>query len=431
MPRTAWRSFSVKAQLDLKQLVQQIPEIEANLQARKMSVDLPLVAELYSRHCQLTAQTNELRHQRNQVAGQMKSPDADRPALVQQGKRLKAELGSLQEHARSTWEQLEAEALKIPNSTCPQAPDTEQVVQWVGEQRTFEFVPRGHDELAAQLGLLDFEAGSKVSGSKFVFYKRAAAMLELALQQWAVNRAVGEGFTPVVTPDLVQSWVVEGCGFNPRGEHTQVYQLKDSELCLVGTAEIALAGMLAGSTFEHAELPLKLVGTSHCFRTEAGAAGAAEKGLYRLHQFSKVEMFIVCSPEQSQACLEEIVALERSMLQELGLHFKQLDMPPHELGASAHRKYDMEAWMPGRAVYGEVTSASNCTDYQARRLGIKLRHLDGTKGFAHTLNGTAAAIPRLIIALLETHQNRDGTVRVPEALQPYLGMDLIRPPKSN
>eukprot|EP00656_Telonema_subtile_P035143 TRINITY_DN39134_c0_g1_i1.p1 TRINITY_DN39134_c0_g1~~TRINITY_DN39134_c0_g1_i1.p1 ORF type:complete len:462 (-),score=88.89 TRINITY_DN39134_c0_g1_i1:48-1433(-) len=424
----ASRCFSVKPQLDLKQMCLQIPEIQANLTARNMTADLQLVSTLYKQHCALTQQTNEIRHQRKQVAAQMKSPQTlDRATLVARGKHLKEELALLERTGRGVWEQLSREAIKIPNSTSSDAPVEEQVVALGGEQREFEFPALPHDKLAERLGLLDFEAGSKVAGPKFVFYKRAAALLELGLQQWAITRAVQDGFTPVTTPDLAHSWVVEGCGFNPRGEHTQVYKLQDSDLCLVGTAEIALAGMLAGTNLSEAQLPLKLVGSSHCFRTEAGAAGAAEKGLYRLHQFSKVELFMVTTPEDSARCLEELVALERRMLTELGLHFRVLDMPPNELGASAHRKFDIEAWMPGRGVYGEVTSASNCTDYQARRLGIKIDHSDGRNEFAHTLNGTAAAIPRLLIAILETHQNEDGSVNVPAVLQAYVGTDRIQP----
>lgn len=420
------RRFSVKPQLDLKHMVQNLDSIQTNLESRNMSADLGRVRDLYSEHCALTQTANRMRQQRNQLAKQMKNPTVDREALVLEGRQLKEQVASLEVEQREIWADLLKEALKIPNHTDPDAPaDTEHLVEMVGSPREFEFEPKPHEVLAEQLGLCDFEAASKVTGPKFVFLQRAAALLELGLQQWAMHKLVGLGFTPTVTPDLAHSWVVESCGFMPRGEHTQVYRVEDSDLCLVGTAEIALAGLVADHTYDEKDLPLKLVGQSHCFRTEAGAAGAAEKGLYRLHQFSKVEMFLVCTPEQSALWLPEMVQVEKDLLTELGLHFKVLDMPSHELGASAARKFDIEAWMPGKGEYGEVTSASNCTDFQARRLGIKVQRSDGTKEFAHTLNGTAAAIPRLIIAILETHQNPDGTVNVPEVLQPFIGMQRI------
>lgn len=420
--------MSVQPQLDLKDIATRRDEHEANIRARRMRADVAKVVAQYERHCSLTAKGNRLRQERNQLAKQMKKSSAEeREHMMERGSQVKLALAEVQEEERANWGSMMQEALQIPNLTDATAPvDKEKVVELVGAKREFSFHPKPHEQLAAALGLTDFEAASKVVGPKFAYLKRAAALLELALQQWAVKFTVDKGFTPVVTPDLAHSWVVEGCGFNPRGEHTQVYKVTDTDLCLVGTAEIALAGLVSSTMFEEAQLPVKLVGCSHCFRTEAGAAGAAEKGLYRLHQFTKVEMFVVSTEEDSPWHLDEIVQIERQMLDELGLHFRVLDMPPHELGASAHRKYDMEAWMPGKGEYGEVTSASNCTDYQARRLGIKVKRSDGNKQFVHTLNGTAAAIPRLIISILETHQNEDGTVNVPKVLQPYVGMDCIR-----
>ena len=301
------------------------------------------------------------------------------------------------------------------------------------------------------LDLVDFEAAAEVSGSKFYYLKNAAAMLELALVNYAMAKCAAKGFTLLTTPDLVRDTAVEKCGFQPRMANTQVYSIENSDLCLAGTAEIPLGGLYADKILEEADLPVRMAAFGHCFRTEAGAAGAATKGLYRVHQFSKVEMFVLATPEQSEAIHEELIELEKEMFDELGLHFKVLDMPSGDLGAPAYRKYDVEAWMPGLDRYGEISSASNCTDFQARRLNIRYRPgadseaaaaakgQEGGKGkkkkakvptrFVHTLNATACAVPRMIICILENFQQEDGTVDIPAALQPFMGgMAQIAPP---
>lgn len=268
-----------------------------------------------------------------------------------------------------------------------------------------------------------------------MYLRGAAALLELALIQWALSRAAAAGFAPHTTPDLVRSVGVEKCGFAPRAANTQVYSVEGSDLCLTGTAEIPLALLHADCALPEASLPLRLAGFGHCFRTEAGAAGAGTRGLYRLHQFSKVELFVVCAPHQSDALHAELLEFEAGLFSELGLHCRVLDMPACDLGAPAYRKFDVEAWMPGLGRWGEISSASNCTDFQARRLGTRYRPA-GSAGdprpglrHCHTLNATACAVPRMIIALLETHQRADGSVDVPAALQPFLGgLTRIAPP---
>jgi len=251
-----------------------------------------------------------------------------------------------------------------------------------------------------------------------------------------MGKAVARGYTPMITPDLVRTEVLEKCGFQPRAENTQNYGVSNSDLCLTGTAEIPLGGSVMNSLLEESTLPRKLAGFGRCFRTEAGAAGQASKGLYRVHQFSKVEMFVVCTPEQSEALLQELIDIEKEMFEELGLHFKVLDMASHDLGAPAYRKFDVEAWMPGMGRYGEISSASNCTDYQARRLNIRYRpsanpgdkKKKAKSAFVHTLNATACAVPRMIVAILENCQQEDGSIAIPQALQPYMhGLTHIRP----
>jgi len=240
-----------------------------------------------------------------------------------------------------------------------------------------------------------------------------------------------EGFTPIVTPDLARPDVVSSLGYNPRGEETQIYSIENHDLCLVGTAEITLGGMLAGKIVDEEKLPIKLAGISHCFRTEAGSHGRESRGLYRVHQFTKTEMFVFCRPEDSEAQLEQLRAIEERIFDALEIPFRVIDIASGDLGAPAYRKFDLEAWMPGRGEsggWGEITSTSNCTDYQARRLKIRVRRADSKKNeILHTLNGTAVSNARAIVSLLENHQRADGSVTIPKALQPYLGRDRIGP----
>jgi seryl-tRNA synthetase len=274
-----------------------------------------------------------------------------------------------------------------------------------------------------------------VAGQKFYFLKNEAALLELALVQYAMQTLLRHGYTPVITPDVARVEVLEGIGFIPRDpnpETRQVYTLADTDLCLVATAEITLGGMHRNQTFDELDLPRKYVGLSHCFRTEAGAPGRDTRGLYRVHQFTKVEMFAFTTPDQSEAVHQELREVEEEIFQGLGLPYHVIDTCTGDLGGPAYRKYDLEAWMPGRGdkgEYGEVTSTSNCTDYQARRLNIRYR-VPGHKGnpFVHTLNGTAVAVTRAIVAILENYQNADGSVTVPDVLRPWVGKERIGPP---
>jgi seryl-tRNA synthetase len=293
----------------------------------------------------------------------------------------------------------------------------------------FDFKPQDHVVLGEKLGLLDFEGGAKVAGHGFYFLKNDAVLLELALQRYAIELLIREGFTPTITPDLARNEILQGTGYIPRGPETQIYSIADSDLSLVATAEITLGGLLNDTILEEEQLPVKVCGISHCYRTEAGAGGKAARGLYRVHQFTKVEMFAFTAPEQSDAMLEYFRDLECRLFDGLGIAYRVVDTATGDLGGPAYRKYDLEAWMPGRGAsgeYGEVTSTSNCTDYQARRLGIRYRKM-GEKGthFVHTLNGTAIAISRGLIAVLENYQQADGSIVVPEPLRAWMGKDRI------
>ncbi len=344
----------------------------------------------------------------------------------------------MKEQIEEQMQRLAAEAAVIhsamPNMTHPEAPvggedASKELRHGRVDVRPFGFPVQDHVALAEQHDLIDFEGGARVAGHGFYFLKNEAAVLELALQQYAVEFLVREGFTPMVTPDLARGDVLKGIGFIPRGPETQIYSIENHDLNLVATAEITLGGLYAGQVIEAEKLPIKLCGISHCFRTEAGAAGRASRGLYRVHQFTKVEMFAFTLPEQSEDMHNYLRDLECEIFDGLGIPYRVLDIATGDLGGPAYRKFDLEAWMPGRGTageYGEVTSASNCTDYQSRRLDIRYK-VKGEKGtnLVHTLNGTAVAISRALIAILENYQQADGSILIPEVLRKWVGKERI------
>ena len=426
--------------LDLKFVITHADEVRRNSRNRNVPEDvlddIDRVVVLETERKGLLSAVEEIRRRQNEVAqatGKEKDPHK-RGELVAEGKRLKEESGTAEDQLKVFDAELKQRLGRIPNLTHPDAPigpteDLSVELRKVGTPRAFDFKPKDHVEIGKNLDLIDFEAGGKVSGTGFYFLKNDAVLLELALQQFAIMKLAKRGYIPIVTPDLARVSILEGIGFNPRGEETQVYSVENSDLCLIGTAEITLGGMHADEIFDETHLPLRYVGLSHCFRTEAGAAGRASRGLYRVHQFTKVEMFVYATPETSGAIHQEILALEEEIFTELGIPYRVLDICSGDLGGPAYRKFDLEAWMPGRGEageFGEVTSTSDCTDYQSRRLNIRYKPT-GQKGtrFVHTLNGTAVALSRALISVIENYQRADGLVDVPEVLKPYIGKDVI------
>ncbi len=385
----------------------------------------------------LQTELNEANRVRNehQKAGKRPLSQEERETHVEEGRRLKARVAEIEGQYAEAREALFSLLAELPNLIHPDVPvggenDFREIRRW-GEPRRFDFAPRDHLQIGEDLDLLDFEAGARVAGQKWYFLKNEAVLLELGLQRFALDVLLDEGFTPYVTPDVARPEIVDGLGYNPRGPETQIYSIANHDLCLVGTAEITLGGMLADTIVEEEALPLKLAGISHCFRTEAGAHGRESKGLYRVHQFTKVEMFVFSRPEDSEAMHEELLRIEERIFQALEIPYRVIDIASGDLGAPAWRKYDIEAWMPGRGEggeWGEVTSTSNCTDYQTRRLRARFRRAATRKNeLLHSVNGTAVANSRAPVALLENHQQADGSVRVPKALQPYVGRDAIGP----
>ncbi|MDQ5829804.1 MAG: serine--tRNA ligase [Actinomycetota bacterium] len=423
--------------LDLKYIRDNTAAVEENSKNRGVEVDVGLVVQLADRRSELIQELNELRQRQNQMAksiGKERDPDA-REALITESRITKEHIPERETELARVEEQLREEHLKIPNMTHPDAPigkdDSENVeIRRWGDPPDFGFEPRDHVELGNSLGIIDFDAGAKVAGSKFYFLRGDAVLLELGLIRYAMDFLLERGYQPTITPDVARDEMLVGTGFIPRGPETQIYSVEDSDLSLIATAEITLAGTLADEILDEEDLPIRLAGLSHCFRTEAGSHGRASRGLYRVHQFTKVEMFAFTTPEQSETLHNEMVEIEERIFQGLGLPYRVVDICTGDLGGAAYRKYDLEAWMPGRNDFGEVTSTSNTTDYQARRLRIRYRRASqegGRPQLLHTLNGTALAISRALIALLEIYQQEDGSIALPKALVPYVGKERVEP----
>ena len=424
--------------LDRKFILENIEAVKQNCVNRHVSVDIDRFATLELERKTLQQELEKLQTEANAISktiGQAKS-DSEREAKKEEGRILREKSAAVKIQLDLRETDLDCIQRLIPNMSHPAAPigadDTSNTRRALGKTPipTYDFTPVDHVVLGEKLDLIDFEAGARVAGAGFYFLKNEAVLLELALQRYAIEILIRAGFTPTTTPDLARNDVLQGTGFTPRGPETQIYSIDGTDLSLVATAEIPLGGMLAGQTVDAEELPIRLCGISHCFRTEAGAAGRASRGLYRVHQFTKVEMFAFTLPEQSDAMHQEMLDLECQIFDGLGIPYQIVDTATGDLGGPAYRKFDLEAWMPGRGnggEYGEVTSTSNCTDYQARRLNARYK-TKGEKGtkLLHTLNGTAIAISRALVAILELYQQKDGSVVVPEVLRPLVGKEVIR-----
>lgn len=385
------------------------------------------ILDLDEARVKLLQEVEELRAKRNDITEKIKLGDKSKITEASEVKeKIKLAEPELEKTEKEYWEVLN----QIPNVSDPDVKvgkdDSEnEEIKKVGELPKFDFEPKDHLVLGQDLGIIDFETGAKVSGSQFYYLYGDGALLEIALVQYALEKLSKEGFVPVITPDLAKSRYYLGTGYAPRGDEAQTYTVEEEDLGLIATAEVTLAGAHADEAVGEEKLPLKYIGYSHCFRKEAGAYGKYSKGLYRVHQFTKAEMFVYCTPEESNKMHDYLLEMEESIYQDLKIPYRVLKQCTGDLGAMAARKYDVEAWMPGRNDYGEVTSTSNCTDYQARNLNIKYKKKDGKTEYLHMLNGTAVATSRTIIAILENYQNKDGSVTIPEVLQKWMGKEKI------
>lgn len=370
---------------------------------------------------ELTKEADNLRARQNELSAQRN---------IEEGKKVKTQVQEIEAVLRKLETNRQGILEQIPNPPSDGVPagkdESENVVlREVGEKPKFDFEPKDHVNLGNTLDILDFESGSRVAASGFYYLKNDGVLLELALVHYALDFLSKNGFTPWLTPDLARQKFYLGTGYLPQGEEAQTYTIENSDLGLIATAEVTLAGIHSDEILNEADLPKLYAGYSHCFRQEAGAYGKYSKGLYRVHQFTKVEMFTYTTPEDSPSMHEKLLELEEKLWQGLGIPYRVVEMCTGDLGAMAARKFDLEAWMPGRDDWGEVTSASNTTDYQARRLGIKFRRKNSEVEFVHTLNGTALATSRAIIAILENYQTKEGRVVIPEVLRSYVGKSEI------
>ena len=430
-------------QFKFHEIVDNKQVVEQNCIARNLpsvAATIPDILKLSRKRLDLINLVSPLLLRRRAVNAKLssvKAPERRQELLLEAGP-LKTQINSLKAERHETEVALTALCATLPNLTHPETPKHEAEIGKIGELKEKEVV-KDHVEIAESLGLLDLRAGARTTGHAWYYLKGMGAQLELALVSYAVEMATKRGWILVKPPDVVRSEVALACGFRPRDEEgEQIYQLANvsinetgseaegGSLCLAGTAEIPLAAMHIEKLFKEDQLPIKYVGVGTAYRAEAGSRGKETRGLYRVHQFTKVELFAWTREEQSDAMLTEILELQKAIVEGLGLHGRILDMPPHELGNAAYRKYDIEAWMYGRQGWGEITSASNCTNYQSRRLNTRYRRKDASVLFAHTLNGTAMAVPRIIIAILESGLQKDGSVEIPIALRKYLGVDFIR-----
>lgn len=414
--------------LDLKLIRSHPDQVRAALRRRgpqaEAALDTLLCLDRDRRD--LLVQVEEKRNLRNTVSeevAQLKRRQQDATAQIEAMRAVGEELKGLEARLREIEAALEAELLKVPNLPEPSAPDGGEadsvVLHYWGAPRQFAFPPKDHLDLAAPFDMIDMQRAARTSGSRFAYLKGDLVFLQFALVQYAIQKLAAKGFRPVVVPVLVRDEAMYGTGFFPT-DLQQVYRVEADGLNLVGTAEVPLAAMHMGEILDEAALPLRYVGYSSCFRREAGAAGKDTRGIFRVHQFDKVEMFSFCAPQQSPAEHDFMRSVEEEILQELGLPYRAVNIAAGDLGASAAKKYDLEVWLPTQGQYREVTSCSNCTDYQARRLRVRAKGERGGPYVVHTLNGTVIAIGRTIIAIMENYQTADGRIETPAVLRPFL-----------
>ncbi|PZQ47866.1 MAG: serine--tRNA ligase [Micavibrio aeruginosavorus] len=416
--------------LDIKFIRENADLVKQNCANRNVSLDIDHLLEVDAKRRKLEQDLQHVRSESNKISSQR---DMDPAARAEAGKKLRAEGEALEAELRVVKAQADDVLKMVPNLTHPQTPigaeESDSVTIKTGKfpVPSFSFKPKDHLDLGRDLKIIDMEAGSKVAGSGFYFLKGKGALLEIALQHHVIKKLIARGYQFQITPDIANNDTLLGTGYVPRGNETNTYCIEDTNLSLIATAEITLCGQFRDEVLAESQLPVKLVGLSHCFRTER-AGGKATRGIYRVHQFTKVEMVVLCLPEDSEKIHQELLEIEMEVFDDLGLSYRVLDIASGDLGASAYRKFDIEAWMPGRGEageYGEVTSTSNCTEYQSRRLNIKYKPKNEKAAFVHTLNGTGVAISRAIVGLLENYQTKDGDIKFPPAVAQILGFSEI------
>ena len=395
--------------------------VEKSAKEKGYKIDVQEVLKLDDERKKTLVRVEDLRRQRNEIAAKMKGGKPT-PELIAEGKKIKEKLSGLEEKLTKIESKYEIALKAVPNVIFDDVPlggeeDSVEIKAW-GEKKDSGV---DHLDYALSRDWVDFERGAKVAGAKFYYLKNELALLENALLQFGMKKVLKKGFNYITVPDLVSAKVLEGTGFNPRtSEQSDEYFIEGEDLGLIATAEIALTGYHMGEIIDEKDLPLLYAGYSACFRKEAGSAGKHTRGLFRVHQFNKLEMYVFCTPEKSKEMHEMILETEEEIWQDLNIPYRVINIAAGDLGAPAAKKYDIEYWSPVDQTYRELTSCSNCTDFQARNLGIRVRREDGTVEVLHTLNGTAVSLARTMVAVIENYAVSDGKLKVPEVLRPYL-----------
>ena len=408
--------------LDIRFIRENAEKVQQSAEQKGYDINIATLLQQDDERRKLQQQVDELRTQRNKIAAQMKGGQPT-PELVEQGKALKTELAAAEEQLRGVETEFQAAMDAVPNITLEDVPlggeeDSVEVKAW-GDRRESA---KDHLDFATERGWLDFERGAKVAGTKFYYVKGDLMLLENAIYQYALNLLIEKGFMPMTVPHMVSGRVARGSGFAPKShKESNEYFIDGEDTMLIGTAEAPLTGFHADEIIDEKDLPLFYAGYSPCYRKEAGAAGKFSRGLFRVHQFNKLEMYIFCTPEQSRDMHEKILSIEEEIWQNLGVPYHVVNIAAGDLGSPAAKKYDIEYWSPVDGKYRELTSCSKCTDFQARNLNIRVRRQDGSLEVLHTLNGTAVSLARSLVAIIENYQMDSGKLRVPEVLRPYLG----------
>lgn len=407
--------------LDIKFIRENADLVQKSADAKGYKINTGQLLELDDSRRDLQGQVDNLRAKRNEISSKMKGGKPEQ-ALVDEGKQIKIELAEREEYLKKAEKEIGAIMQGVPNIIFEDVPlggeeDSVEIKRW-GEQKTGAI---DHLDFAESREWVDFERGAKVAGAKFYYLKNELALLENAMLQFALSVVTKHGFQFMTVPNLVNLRTAEGAGFTPKGEGSNEYVVDGEDLTLIGTAEMPLTGYHADEIIDEKDLPLLYAGYSPCYRREAGTYGKHTRGLFRVHQFNKLEMYVFCIPEQSKAIHEKILSVEEEIWQTLGISYHIINIAAGDLGAPAAKKFDLEYWSPVDEKYRELTSCSNCTDFQAYGLNIRVRRENGRVESVHTLNGTAISFARGLITILEYYQNPDGSLRVPEALQPYLG----------
>lgn len=408
--------------LDIRFIRENAEKVQQSAEQKGYDINIATLLQQDDERRKLQQQVDELRTQRNKIAAQMKG-GRPAPELVEQGKALKTELAAAEERLRGVETEFQAAMDAVPNITLEDVPlggeeDSVEVKAW-GDRRESA---KDHLDFATERGWLDFERGAKVAGTKFYYVKGDLMLLENAIYQYALNLLIEKGFMPMTVPHMVSGRVARGSGFAPKShKESNEYFIDGEDTMLIGTAEAPLTGFHADEIIDEKDLPLFYAGYSPCYRKEAGAAGKFSRGLFRVHQFNKLEMYIFCTPEQSRDMHEKILSIEEEIWQNLGVPYHVVNIAAGDLGSPAAKKYDIEYWSPVDGKYRELTSCSNCMDFQARNLNIRVRRQDGSLEVLHTLNGTAVSLARSLVAIIENYQMDSGKLCVPEVLRPYLG----------